>query len=162
MEIIQAHYSEALIARATKRFWVRTVGWHGFTAAGVLALLTACLIVVEGASALAIGFAGFLAFAIAVGSGVYFVYRNRALATFRRMRAPDVVIKLSEDAISTRSDLGGGDASWRAITKVWEFPEVWLLFVAKGMYFTIPTDSMTSEQQSFIRARVRDNGGKVV
>lgn len=159
---IRAQYNEALIGIATKRFWVRFIGWHGFLVVGILAASVAYLLLVEGASALAIGFSGVLGLAIFVGSSVYFVYRNRALATFRRMEKPEAIIGLDPEGISTRSDLGGGDLKWRAITKVWVFPEVWLLFVSKGMYITIPTDSMTPDAQSFIREKVEEHGGRVV
>ena len=159
---IHAQYNEALIGIATKRFWVRFIGWHGFLVVGILAAYVAYLLVVEGASAIAIGLSGVLGLATFVGSAVYFVYRNRALATFRRMGKPEAMFSLGPEGISSRSDLGGGDLKWRGITQVWVFPEVWLLFVSKGVYFTIPTDSMTPDAQSFIREKVEEHGGRVV
>jgi YcxB-like protein len=159
---IRAEYTEALIARATKRFWVRFIDWHGFAAIAVAAVLVVYLFVVDGPTATVLAFAGVLVFAIAVGTAVYYVYRNRALSVFRRMGTPHAVFKFTDEGISTRSDLGGGDMSWRGITKVWVFPEVWLIFMAKGAYVTIPTNAMTPDVRSLIRAKVLEHGGKVV
>ena len=78
------------------------------------------------------------------------------------MAEPTVNFGLSDAGILVRSDLGGGDISWRAITKVWVFPEVWLIFVAKGSYITIPTESLTEEARNFIHNKVQEYGGKIV
>jgi hypothetical protein len=158
---IQARYTESLICRVAMRFWVRYIAWHRLA---LMAIMVACLVYL-----LMIGddswcvpiFGTVLVFGIATGCAIYFVNRHRSLATLRRMAEPVVTFDFSDTGISIRSDLGGGDVSWRAITKVWKFPEAWLLFVAKGSYFTIPTESLTDEVRQFIKQKIKEHGAKI-
>ncbi len=159
---IQVRYTEALVKRATMRFWTRFIGWQRVVVLVLLAVLLTHLIIV-GDSSWYVGVLGsVLAIAVISGSSVYFVYRRRALATLRRMNEPTATFSFSDTGLSTRSNLGGGDIAWRAVTRVWTFPEVWLLFVAKGMYITIPTESLTDDVRQFITNKVREHGGKVL
>jgi YcxB-like protein len=159
---IRARYSEALITRVTRRFWVRLIGWHGFAAVALMSAALAYLVAAGDRSWYVSAFGTVLAVGIVVGTAVYFVCRHRAMSTFRKMADPTALFTFSESGFSSRSDLGGGDLSWRAVTQVWTFPEAWLVFVSKGTYVTIPTDSLTEVTQQFIRAKVREHGGKVV
>jgi hypothetical protein len=159
---IEATYSEELVKRATMRFWVRLIGWHGFAVTALMAIAIAYLFA-SGDTSWYVTLSGcVLALALVVGSAAYFVYRHRALTTLRRMSRPTASITLTDAGLSTKSDLGGGDLSWRAITRVWRFPEVWLLFVAKGSYFTIPTEALTDEVRKFIETKVHEHGGRIV
>ena len=158
---IRAKFTESLIKRTTMRFWIRFIAWHGFAAVALgIALLTYWLL--TGDSSWYVGaFGAVLVLAIFTGSSVYCVYRNRALATLRRMIEPTVTMDFSDAGISTQSDLGGGNLSWRAITKIWTFPEAWLVFTSEWHYFTIPTDALTDDIQQFINRKVLEHGGKV-
>ena len=159
---IQARYTEALVKRAAWCFWTRFIGWHDFVIVAILAGLFVYFLVVGDSSWYVPALGTILVLFMVLGSSVYFVYRHRALSTFRRMGEPTALLSFTDTGVSTRSDLGGGDISWRAITHVWMFPEVWLVFVAKGVYFTIPTESLTDEVRQFIGQKVREHGGKVV
>jgi hypothetical protein len=158
---IQVRYTESLIKRATMRFWLRFIAWHGFA---VVVLMSVCLLYLlmigDHSWYVSVG-ATVLALAVLMGPSVYFVYRNRSLATFRRMAEPTVTMNFSDAGISTQSDLGGGNLAWRGITQVWTFPEVWLVFIAKWHYFTIPTESLSDEVRQFIKQKVQEHGGKV-
>ena len=159
---IRARYSEALINQVTRRFWVKVIGWHGFAAVGVMSVLLAYLVVAGDRSWYVGAFGTVLVVAVVVGAAVYLLYRRRAISTFRKMADPTVLFAFSDSGFSTRSELGGGDLSWRAVTEVWTFPEAWLVFVSKGVYVTIPSESLNDETRQFIRAKVREHGGKVV
>ena len=159
---IQARYTESLVRRTAMKFWVRYIGWRGFAAVAILAAAVAYLLIIGDSSWYVSVFGTVLVLAILFGSLIYFVNRHRTLATFRRMAEPTATFGFSNDAISTRSDLGSGEVSWRAITQIWTFPEAWLVFVAKGSYFTIPTESLTEEVRQFIHDKVHEHGGKVV
>jgi hypothetical protein len=159
---IQARYTEAIVKRATMRFWIRYTGWRGIAALLVLAAIFTCLLV-NGDSSWYVPVLGTVfAFGVVIGCTSYVVTCRRALATLRRMAEPIATIDFSDAGISTQSDLGRCDLAWRGITQVWTFPEAWLVFVAKGSYFTIPTESLTEEIQQFIRQKMREHSGKVV
>ena len=159
---IRVRYSEALIKRITRRFWVRFIGWHGFAAVGLMSAALAYLVAVGDRSWYVPAFGAVLAVGVFVGTAVYFVYRQRAMSTLQRMADPTAIFTFSDSGFSSRSELGGGDLSWRAVTQVWAFPEAWLLFVSKGIYVTIPTESLPEGTRQLIRAKVREQGGKVV
>jgi hypothetical protein len=159
---IQVTFTEALVKRTVRRFWTRLIGWHGFAIVAFLAVVIAYLLAVGDSSWLVPALGTLLGIAVLVGSSVYFVYRHRALSTLRRMAQPTALVTFTDTGVATRSDLGGGDVSWRAITQVWKFPEVWLLFVAKGTYFMIPTEALADDVRKFICDKVREHGGKVV
>lgn len=158
---VRAEYTEELINQATKRFWWRLIAWHGVAAIALGIVFDAYQFILVGPTLVTLLLSVVLALAIVVGAATYFVYRHRALATFRRMGSPRAVFNFNDDGMSSRSDLGGGEIAWRGISKVWVFPEVWLLFMAKGLYVTIPTNALTPEVKAFIRAKVQEHGGTV-
>ncbi len=143
------------------RFWTRFIAWHGFAA---VALVAACFLYLLAAGDYSwyVGVIGtVLVLGAGVGGAVYFVYRNRSLAAFRRMLEPTVTFDFSDAGISTTSDLGSGSLSSRAIAQVWTFPEAWLIFTAKSTYFIIPAESLTDNVRRFIRSKVLEHGGVV-
>lgn len=159
---IRVRYSEALIKRVARRFWARQVGWQGFTAVAALTAFVVYLIAQGDRSWYVSALATLLVVSLAVGTAAYRAYRARALATLRRMSDPTATIVLGDSGFSSRSDLGGGDLSWRAVDLVWAFPEAWLIFVAKDTFVTIPTENLTDGARDLIRAKVREHGGRIV
>ncbi|MCE5268738.1 MAG: YcxB family protein [Planctomycetaceae bacterium] len=157
---VQASYSEALVKRTAMRFWVRYVGWRGFSAAAAMAALFLYLLSIGESSWYVPAFGTALAVLLLLECSFYFVNRHRALATLRQMAAPMATFDLSDAGISTESDLGRVQLSWRGITEVWTFPEAWLFFVAKGSYFTIPTQSLSDESRQLVRQMIIEHGGR--
>jgi hypothetical protein len=156
---IQARYTESLVRRVAMQFWVRYIGWRGFAAVAIMTVCFLYLLMIGDYSWYVSVFGTVLVMAILVGGAIYYVNRHRALATLRQMAEPIATIDLSDVGISTQSDLGKCEMSWRAITEVWTFPDAWLFFIAKGSYFTIPTESLTNEVRQFINQKVQEHGG---
>jgi hypothetical protein len=158
---IEARYSEALIRRIALRFWLRYTGWCGIAATAALACIFAYLVIAGDCSWYVYVLGTALAFGALVGLGGYFMYCHRGIAAFRRMPDPVATMNFSDTGIVIQSGLGKSELSWRAVTEIWTFPEAWLVFLAKGSYFTIPTESLTDEVRRFISQKVQEHAGKV-
>ena len=159
---VEVKYSEALIRKATIRFWVRFIAWDGFLAVAVLAMTVAYL-AISGDRTWVIGFlGGLLLLVVVIGGAVYFTYLRRALAALRQMPSQTAIFSFDDKGVSCRSDLGSSQLNWSAIVKLWRFNEVWLLFVSKGVYMTLPTDCLTDETRQLILTKLAACGSKVV
>jgi hypothetical protein len=78
------------------------------------------------------------------------------------MSDPSAIFTFTDAGVSAKTDLGSSELNWRCITKVWMFPEAWLLFVDKGLYITVPTAGLPDQARELIRNKVGACGGKVV
>lgn len=98
---------------------------------------------------------GFVILIISMG----FLYVRSSAAKFRAMRDPKVRWRFTEETLGTRSDLGSSEISWRMISDVWCFPEVWLIFFGKQGYgySTLPTVGLNGELKDFILAKALAN-----
>jgi RNase P protein component len=47
------------------------------------------------------------------------------------------------------------------IEKIWEYPSVWLVFIVKQGYTTLPTANLDEELKQFIAEKVRKNNGGI-
>ena len=158
---ITAEYTESLVKRATMRYWSRLIGWHGFAAIALVSGLVIFFLVTADYSWHLAVMSTLLFLAVVSAASVYLVQRHRALSTLRRMPEPKATIGFTDAGVSTRSGLGGGHIAWAVVTRVWTFPEVWLLFVAKGIYITIPVISLSDDIQEFVKKKVREHGGRI-
>ena len=143
------------------RFWLRYIGWHGFAVALAMGVLLAYLLLNGESSWYVSALGTAYGICLLVGGGIYFITRHRALMMLRRMESPTATIDFSDEGVSTRSDLGRADLTWRGIVEIWKFPEVWLFFVAKGSYFTIPTESLAGDVREFVSQKSREYGVKM-
>ena len=66
-----------------------------------------------------------------------------------------------DDRIETSNRIGTSTLAWSTIKEVWQLPEAWLLFVGKGMYFTLPLRDIDAAAQEFIRAHASAAGAKI-
>lgn len=92
---------------------------------------------------------------------LYVVHYQGSLARFRRMRVPEATLEGGEDRLTVRSDVGGSDVGWSAITEVWTFPDVWLLFLSRAQFITLGTADLDPAARDYILERVRAHGGKI-
>ncbi|MHC4504361.1 MAG: YcxB family protein [Planctomycetota bacterium] len=158
---VTVEYTEAMIRRAVRRFWTRFLGWDYLAAlfVGLAAFVALLLLGYAGWYTVVLGTV--VALAVIVGASAYFVYLKRSMGILKQMESPQAVFRFDEDGVSTQSDLGSSTMRWRAVTKIWRFPEVWLLFFSKRVYVTLPSEGLSPELLQFIAAKVRENGGKV-
>src|SRR3990167_9322141 len=153
-------YSEALIRRAIFHWWIRFIGWHGFTAIAVVPV--ACLWLTVHGTMPWLGYGGLAAWAffVVVALGVYVTYVSRSMSKFRRMNDPTAEVTISNDEFHMKSSLADTRLQWRAIEAIWRFPEAWLIFMGKNLFATLPIDGIGIEDRELMCAKVRENGGQ--
>jgi YcxB-like protein len=169
---ISINYTPQMVKTALRRFWFRTIGWPTFlSVCAVLAAFVYFLIARD--DSWVYGHWGpnwFLVFMIVLGLVLFlcvvFVtmclqHLNQALRELAKRNSPIVVWKFTDDHISTTSELVTAEMSWKLVEKIWQFPEVWLLFFSKNNFMTLPLDSIDYELGQFITAKVMENGGRV-
>ena len=158
---IRVHYSRVLVDVAAWRFFRRFVRTEVVVdvvfVVGVLALWAVGVLPMSVAGALVALGLGFMLLVAAVG----WRYVRLARTKFEGMADPMVVWRFSDSTLATESDLGSMRVPWKAITKVWRFDEVWLLFFGGHGYSTLPTEALSPELRLFVEQRIMANGGKV-
>lgn len=159
---VTAEYTEALVKTATRRFIGKFLGWD-YLAVWLVMLAVFIVLFALGQRGWLVGALGML---IALSAGlavmVWITFHRRALGTFRKMTTPVATFTFEDDSIAVASDLSTGTLKWTAIQKLWCFPEAWLLFVAKGVYSTLPTACLTAEVQQFIIEKLVKQGTAIV
>ncbi len=155
------HYDERLIRRAVLRFWWRMVGIRFLVAMAVLAA-SLVILVFDGNTS---WFVGVLATTLTAGIGVmvmlYVVHYRNALQRLKAMGQPQATLTLSEATLSTASGAGSSTVPWSAVSELWLFPDLWLLFISKSHFVTLPLCGFTPEAKAFFVERVQTSGGKI-
>ena len=155
-------YDKHLLQRAVFRFWWRVVGIRlvialVVTAAGLVVL------VADGNTSWFVGvLATVLAFGIAIMVALYITHYRNALQVLKKMGAPEGTFTASESSLSLSSGAGSGTFPWSAVTELWQFPDLWLMFFSKSQYVTLPLADFSPEAKAFVLERVRASGGKIV
>jgi YcxB-like protein len=155
-------YTHSIIRRAVAHFWFRFVAWHGFAAIAIC-VGGAVALAVAGDRSWKLGVLGTFGFVLlTMSAAVYIVFLRRSMSKFERMGSKTVVFTFSDERLATASDLGNSVVSWKAIERIWKFPDIWLLFVAKTAYITLPITDIDKATQDFIVEQVVQHGGRVV
>jgi hypothetical protein len=155
-------YDKHVIRRAVFRFWWRVVGIRlvialVVTAAGLVVL------VADGNTSWFVGvLATVLAFGIAIMVALYITPYRNALQVLKKMGAPEGTFTASESSLSMSSGAGSGTFPWSAVTELWQFPDLWLMFFSKSQFVTLPLADFSPEAKAFVLERVRASGGKIV
>ncbi len=80
---------------------------------------------------------------------------------FNRMETPTAKFCFTDERIGIESNIGWTELSWKMIEKIWEYPSVWLVFIAKQGYITLPTANLDDELKQCIGRKVRENNGGI-
>lgn len=159
---LSVRYTPEVVRAATRRFWRRKFG-RGVVVAGGIAVAAAVAWFALGLREWYVVAPGAPAVLFAqLGLAVYFTLRSRALASLARLDPPVATWRLTEEGLETESGRGRVRLPWSAVGRVWRFPEVWLVFVGKSRYSTLPTEALAGGAGGFLVERVRDAGGEVV
>ena len=158
---VTAEYDEALVKTVTRRFLAKFLGWDYL--AVLLALLAMLIVLLSvGSRGWFVGALGAIVVISAlIAITVWIVFCRRALGTLRKMSDPTATFVFDDDGIAVSSDISSGTLKWQAVQKLWCFPEAWLLFVAKGVYSTIPTAGLTDEVKRFIISKLKEQGTRI-
>jgi hypothetical protein len=154
MQTIVVKFTPELVSRATTCFWRRYLGIDGavaFTLAWVLAIGLWAL----GSRAwYTTAFDTIVVLATFVFAGMYVVYRQRALNNLARIEDGRVEFQFAEDTLTVRSSLGNSRVRWEAFQRLWKFRDVWLLFVAKWQYVTLPVRELPPAVLALVELKV--------
>jgi hypothetical protein len=150
-------YSQELVKKAYRYYmWRSSLGFHiGMLAFGALGFY---LLFSERHS----GFGGFC-----LGVSVYYLYgwiegARRAKATPQRLADQEIRLKISEEELKFETNDFCSTAKWSAITAIWKFHEIWLLFIDySGHYTIIPTSPLSDSAKSLMEQKVLENKGRV-
>jgi hypothetical protein len=152
---ITVSYSRELIKFAVWKFWTRNIGLRNFV---IFALVCVAFILVflSGDCSWFLGFLGAaIVFSFGLGCVSYFISLRSSMKKFNRMETPTAKFRFTDERIGIESNIGWTELSWKMIEKIWEYPSVWLIFIAKQGYVTLPTANHDDELKQFIVRKVR-------
>ena len=78
----------------------------------------------------------------------------------RKMTTPEAEFGFGGDAFAVTYGLSHGQIPWSQVTKLWRYPEGWLLFV-DNYFYTLPLADLGTDVQDYILNRVRAAGAKI-
>ena len=161
MKSVTLHYTEALIRKAVLAFWLRSIGWQGFLALGLL-LIYLIVQLVRGDRSWFVGANGtVIALAALMAGALYFVHYRAALARFRRLRSPEGQLEMGAETYRLSTDVGTSELAWKTITEVWSYPDFWLVFFSQAQFITFPLADFDTEAREFFLEKVRSHGGRI-
>jgi len=159
---ITVRYSPELIKFAVRQFWVRSVGLGGFIAFAI-ASLAFVYFLITGDRSWILGLLGsIVGLCLVFGVLSYKIYLRRSMEKFKRMETPQAKFRFTDDRIGIESDIGWAELSWKMIEKVWKYPKVWLVFIVKQGYVTLPTAEIDEELRQFITRKIQESGGAAI
>lgn len=161
MRPFKLHYSEALVRSAVGAFWRRVTGWRYF-AAVALVLVSLIFSLASGDRSWWVGAsASVLCLAAVFAVALYVVHFRGAITRLRRMKSPEATFEVGEDRFRVTSDVGSSELAWSAVTEIWQFREIWLLFLSPAQFITLPLADLDSEARDLILSCARSHGAKV-
>lgn len=155
------HYSEALLRRAVRAFWLRLTGWSFLAAMLVIAGAVAALLIQGNTSWVTGTLATVFVIGAVVAVSLYTIPARESLRKFREMESPVASFVAEESTFSFSSELGNSSLTWSAVTEIWRFKEFWLLSLSKSQFITLPLADLPSDMQAFVLEHIRAAGGKV-
>lgn len=158
---LQLNYSEALIQQAVIRFWFRSVGARFFVAIIFLVSLFIFMLYASQSSWLVGALGAFLFLAVLFVVLVYVVHYKRSINKFKAMNPKSASLEVSESEFSLSSSLGTVSLTWQAISDVWVYENMWLIFFSKYQFSTIPLSGISEEEQAYFLAQIKLAGGKI-
>lgn len=160
---VEVTYSEATVRHAARCFLTRFIRRDVLIRLGGALMALGALVWLEGTwpYAAILGGMGLALVALVVSVGL--AYTHSAVTKFQSMRDPVVRWSFGDNSFAARSDLGSTELKWEALSQVWRFHDVWLLFFgASGWgYSTLPTNALSPEVKEFILSRIKTHGGKI-
>ena len=154
-------YDEALVRRAAR---VRFRRQHGPAFWLLLAAALVC-----GAAAAASGAPGWvlsglatgLACAVALTVAAYAVPLRHGLRAVRTMGDGRATLRIGDGGFEVESEAGRVELPWRAVTRLWKAPDVWVLVYTPATSSLLPAGALPPDARAFVSERVREAGGAV-
>ena len=154
-------YTEPMVERAVRLFWLRTVGYGELVAVIVMIAVLAWRYGAGDRSWIVGVLATFVFLSIVLPVTIYVVHYRNTLEKFRAMKEPVAEFTVDDDVLTLASDQGTATLKWSAVTEVWRFESLWLVLFSKSQFVTIPLEGLPESMQSFVVERVKASGGKI-
>ena len=93
---------------------------------------------------------GLFAFWILIVIAAYFRYMRNNMHSWLKMEDHTAKWEFSEGGVKRTSELATNEFKWRVFEKIWKYPDMWLLFVAKSQFLILPTNACSTELLDYI------------
>ena len=153
-------FDEASCRAAVARYWQGQFGWRTIVevSIGTVILIVAATYSMGWLT----GALGALVFMYAALSFYAYAYqRKRIFGLCRMMKDPEVRWTLNENSLATKSSVGQSEMPWSSITELWKFNDIWLLFVSRNAFITLPLDGVSDSAKAFLESKIVSPQGKV-
>jgi hypothetical protein len=154
-------YSEDIMRVAARRFFLKFILLDYLIAAGIAAFGMALLFGLDLDWRYGAGLCALALFLVVLVTLAGWRYVHASIAKFRSLKSPTVVWRFSNEKIGAKSDASSHEFQWSIVSKVWRFPEVWLLFFGGAGYSVLPVAGLSPQIQEFIVSKVQASGGTV-
>lgn len=155
------NYSERIVSRAVRQFWMRAIGIGGIVGA-VLTIAFLVWLIMSGDRSWVVGLVGAcVLLSIGMPLALYLAHYRSSMGKFRQMQRPVGEFTVDDEKLTLSSELGTSTLAWSGVTEVWRFKTFWLLLISKSQFVTIPLEDVPEEMQVFVLDKVKAAGGKV-
>ncbi|MBE9077579.1 hypothetical protein IQ241_09765 [Romeria aff. gracilis LEGE 07310] len=160
---VTIRYSSAIARAAARQFFFRFVHFRAIIGGSLLLLACAGLLALKSFWRQATVFGGIGIVLIVLCYLVGWLYISLSVERFRKLDVSVFTWRFTHHSIGTLSELGTQELSWKRVTEVWRFPQVWLIFFHRqGLgYSMLPTAALSRPVKQLIVTQVRAHGGKV-
>jgi hypothetical protein len=163
---IEVPYSSHFYSSAAKTFLWREYGLSCVYYGGIpLATFALCLTSSDIAASRAGNiFTGFM-LGIAATVGFLFLYQflsiQRATSeAAKKWVGVQITYQFNEDGIVAESEPGSGRYTWKMVSKLRQYPNVWMIIFDEYDYLALPTELLNQDLQQFIQDKVTEIEGK--
>ena len=153
-------FDEATCRAAVARYWQGQFGWRTIIELSIGAVIL--IVAATYSKGWLTGALGAVVFMYAALSLYAYVYqRKRILDLYRMMNDPEVRWTLNENSLATKSSVGYSEMPWSSITELWKFSDLWLLFLARNAFITLPLNGVSDDAKAFLESKIASPQGKV-
>ena len=158
---VKAEYSRTLVRKTAWRLMWKQFGWNSvfmwICMGGTLVLL----VWLGGPGWLIGAFATMLILSSLVPVLVLELVDRRMRDWLGQMEAVVVQWVFDDEGIAASFDGVTTTYQWRAVERLWRFPEAWVIGVGEGGRSILPLTCLTDEIQQFIMEKLKDSVGKI-
>lgn len=158
---IETQYTQKLITEGALMYWKNTfAGTFLLSVVGVIVAL-ALILVWDMKTWITLAFLCISVVGCLVFAAVYFMFKQRSLATFKQMEVPVAKWKFTDKDVSVESYLGKSRFQWSMLKEIIKSENTWLLVYQNSAYSLFPVRDIPGDTLSLIENKVLEHGGKV-
>lgn len=155
-------YDDRVVRAGLRRYLGRQLGWTFRVAVVVAAAALAVLAYRSGDSWYTLVVGAIVLLSLLVPLIVYGVMLPLLTRRFRRIYGDEARFHFTDRTLGVRTHAHTGQTPWSGLTRLWRFPEAWLLFTGKDSFTLLPAEDLPEDVRRHIVNQVTKNGGEVV